>query len=467
MFEEFTLPGFVLDAVEKMGWEEPTPIQSLVIPQALEGADILGGAPTGTGKSAAFLLPIIARLAQRPRKGVQCIILEPTRELAVQVMSVAQKLLESQDEALSSGEGEIVEPITCGSIIGGEDRAKQRDSLPTIVCATPGRLQEFLKKSWFDSRDVEILVIDEADCMLDMGFRDDIANITIKLDRRYQTMLFSATLEGFGVRDFASNVLNNPFEVKVGESEESQEKLPELLQSRAYYAANDTQKVKILLHLLNTVKGKSIIFVRTKDNLSKLSSILKRQGTAFASLKGESSQQERKAALRRFSDGEVSLLIATDVASRGLDLEDVAYVYNFDLPSKGEIYVHRAGRTARAGAKGVVISLVQADEFATLERIERYTERTIERRSIKGLCASFDEVGVVHQSEKKRGRASPNGGFDKKAKEDKKPRKKVRLRDKKNKGKPDFAAKRQKKAARLVGKTQEPTPADNGSAVQE
>ncbi len=467
MFEEFTLPGFVLDAVEKMGWEEPTPIQSLVIPQALEGADILGGAPTGTGKSAAFLLPIIARLAQRPRKGVQCIILEPTRELAVQVMSVAQKLLESQDEALSSGEGEIVEPITCGSIIGGEDRAKQRDSLPTIVCATPGRLQEFLKKSWFDSRDVEILVIDEADRMLDMGFRDDIANITIKLDRRYQTMLFSATLEGFGVRDFASNVLNNPFEVKVGESEESQEKLPELLQSRAYYAANDTQKVKILLHLLNTVKGKSIIFVRTKDNLSKLSSILKRQGTAFASLKGESSQQERKAALRRFSDGEVSLLIATDVASRGLDLEDVAYVYNFDLPSKGEIYVHRAGRTARAGAKGVVISLVQADEFATLERIERYTERTIERRSIKGLCASFDEVGVVHQSEKKRGRASPNGGFDKKAKEDKKPRKKVRLRDKKNKGKPDFAAKRQKKAALLVGKTQEPTPADNGSAVQE
>lgn len=467
MFEEFTLPGFVLDAVEKMWWEEPTPIQSLVIPQALEGADILGGAPTGTGKSAAFLLPIIARLAQRPRKGVQCIILEPTRELAVQVMSVAQKLLESQDEALSSGEGEIVEPITCGSIIGGEDRAKQRDSLPTIVCATPGRLQEFLKKSWFDSRDVEILVIDEADRMLDMGFRDDIANITIKLDRRYQTMLFSATLEGFGVRDFASNVLNNPFEVKVGESEESQEKLPELLQSRAYYAANDTQKVKILLHLLNTVKGKSIIFVRTKDNLSKLSSILKRQGTAFASLKGESSQQERKAALRRFSDGEVSLLIATDVASRGLDLEDVAYVYNFDLPSKGEIYVHRAGRTARAGAKGVVISLVQADEFATLERIERYTERTIERRSIKGLCASFDEVGVVHQSEKKRGRASPNGGFDKKAKEDKKPRKKVRLRDKKNKGKPDFAAKRQKKAARLVGKTQEPTPADNGSAVQE
>lgn len=449
MFEEFTLPGFVLEAIYNMGWEQPTPIQSLVIPNALEGADILGGAPTGTGKSAAFLLPIIARLAQRKRHGVQCIILEPTRELAIQVMEVTQKLLALQDEAISSGEGEITEPITCGTIIGGEDRVKQREQMPTIVCATPGRLQEFLKKEWFDADDVEILVIDEADRMLDMGFREDMAYITRHLERRYQTMLFSATLEGFGVRDFAKNVLNNPCEVKVGEGEQSKEKLPELLSSRAYYAANESQKTKILLHLLSTVKGKSIIFVRTKDNLSKLSSVLKRQGTSFASLKGESSQQERKAALRRFSDGEVDLLIATDVASRGLDLEDVAYVYNYDLPSKGEIYVHRAGRTARAGAKGVVISLVQADEFATLERIERYTDRTIERRSIKGLCATFEEVGVTHQSEKKRSRASPNGGFDKKAKEDKKTHKKVRLRDKKNKGKPDFAAKRLKKAARL------------------
>ena len=452
MFEEFTLPGFILDAIEKMGWEEPTPVQSLVIPAALEGADILGGAPTGTGKSAAFLLPVIARLAQRPRKGVQCIILEPTRELAIQIMNVARDLLASQDEAIESGEGEITEAITAGTIIGGEDRARQRDELPNIVCATPGRLQEFLKKGWFDSRDVEILVIDEADRMLDMGFRDDIAEITRQLDRRYQTMLFSATLEGFGVRDFASNVLNNPHEVSAGESEQSSEKLPELLQSRAYYAANDSQKVKILFHLLTTVQGKSIIFVRTRDNLSRLAALLKRQGMAFASLQGESSQQERKAALRRFSDGEVSILIATDVASRGLDLEDVTHVYNFDLPSKGEIYVHRAGRTARAGAKGVVISLVQADEFATLERIERYTGRTVERRAIKGLCASFEEVGVVHQSEKKRSRASPNGGFDKKAREDKKPRKKVRLRDKKNKGKPDFAAKREKKAARLAGR---------------
>lgn len=467
MFEEFTLPGFLLEAIAQLEWEAPTPIQELVIPKALEGSDILGGAPTGTGKSAAFILPIIARLAQRKRKGVQAIILEPTRELALQVKEVVESLLSVQAEALASGEGEITEEITVGTIIGGEDRIKQRDNLPSIVAATPGRLLEFLKKEWIDTRDVEILVIDEADRMLDMGFRDDCAAITRELSNRYQTMLFSATLEGFGVRDFAKNVLNTPFEVKVGSdgAESSKEKLPELLQSRAYYAANDEQKIRILLHLLTTVKGKSIVFVRTRDNLHKLGAVLKKQGMSFASLQGESSQLERKAALRRFSDGEVSLLIATDVASRGLDLEDVEYVYNYDLPMKGEIYVHRAGRTARAGAKGVVVSLVKADEFQILERIERYSEREIERRSIKGLCASFEEVGASHQSEKKRSRAGAKG-FEKKRKSDeKKPHKKIRHRDKKNKGKPDFAKKRAKKEERNQSKMANDQGAVNSNAT--
>lgn len=473
MFDEFALPGFLLDAVAQLGWEEPTPIQKLVLPPALEGRDVLGGAPTGTGKSAAFLLPIIARLAQRPRQGVQCIILEPTRELAEQISSVAQKLLQVQDEAISAAEGEITEPIGVATVIGGADRVRQRENLATIICATPGRLLEFLQKGWLEPKTVEILIIDEADRMLDMGFRDDIAAITRKLTERYQTMLFSATLEGFGVRDFARNVLNNPVEIILGANgsnlaaaaasgEEGAaaeavatgavEKLPELLQGRAYYAASDLQKDKILLHLLTTVKARAIVFVRTKDHLAHLSAFLKRQGMSFATLKGESSQLERTAALRRFRDGEVNLMLATDVASRGLDIDDVEYVYNYDLPQQSEIYVHRAGRTARAGAKGVVVSLVMATEFTALERIERYTQRPIERRAIKGLCASFAEVGANHPSEKKRSRANPHGGFAKKAaanKDEQKPRKKVRLRDKKNKGKPDFAAKRAKKAARL------------------
>ena len=461
MFEDFALPGFLLEAMVDLGWEAPSAIQSLVVPKALEGADILGSAPTGTGKSAAFLLPIIARLAQRPRRGVQCIILEPTRELAAQVRADALDLLKLQQESLEAGDGELKDEITCSTVVGGTDRQAQREELATIVTATPGRLQEFLSKGWLDPKTVEILVIDEADRMLDLGFRDDIAAITRQLDQRYQTMLFSATLEGFGVRDFARNVLNNPVELRAtsftsseGEdSDSTRPQLPETLSSRAYYAAYDEQKVKILLHLMKTMQGKSIVFVRTKDNLARLCAVLKRQGMSFASLMGDSSQQERKAALRRFSDGSVPLLIATDVAARGLDIDDVAYVYNYDLPSQAEIYVHRAGRTARAGNKGVVISLVKADEVATLERIERYTQRPIERRAIKDVCASFESIGTQVKSESRHSRAKVGGGFAKKgAKNPKeaKPHKKVRLRDKKNKGKPDFAAKRAKKAARAA-----------------
>lgn len=469
MFEDFALPGFLLEAMVDLGWEAPTAIQSMVLPQALQGADILGSAPTGTGKSAAFLLPIIARLTQRPRKGVQCIILEPTRELALQVRQVAADLLKLQDESIEAGDGELKEAISCSEVVGGADRMAQREGLATIVTATPGRLQEFLQKGWIDPRTVEILVIDEADRMLDMGFRDDMAAITRKLNYRYQTMLFSATLEGFGVRDFARNVLNNPVELRAtsftvnadgnegAETEISERpQLPENLSARAYYAAHDEQKVKILLHLMKTMQGKSIVFVRTKDNLARLCAVLKRQGFDFASLMGDSSQQERKAALRRFSEGSVKLLIATDVASRGLDIDDVDYVYNYDLPSQAEIYVHRAGRTARAGQKGVVISLVKADELSTLERIERYSGRTIERRAIKGICAEFEAIAApALKGENKHSRAKSGGGFAKKGpkttkSKDDKPHKKIRLRDKKNKGKPDFAAKRAKKAARAA-----------------
>ena len=315
----------------------------------------------------------------------------------------ALDLLKLQQESLEAGDGELKDEITCSTVVGGADRQAQREELATIVTATPGRLQEFLSKGWLDPKTVEILVIDEADRMLDLGFRDDIAAITRQLDQRYQTMLFSATLEGFGVRDFARNVLNNPVELRAtsftsseGEdSDSTRPQLPETLSSRAYYAAYDEQKVKILLHLMKTMQGKSIVFVRTKDNLARLCAVLKRQGMSFASLMGDSSQQERKAALRRFSDGSVPLLIATDVAARGLDIDDVAYVYNYDLPSQAEIYVHRAGRTARAGNKGVVISLVKADEVATLERIERYTQRPIERRAIKDVCASFESIGTL------------------------------------------------------------------------
>ena len=246
--------------------------------------------------------------------------------------------------------------------------------------------------------------------------------------------------------------------MRLGVGGEEDEKLPEGLSSRAYYAAGEPQKLKILIHLLTTVAGKSIVFVKTKDRLQRLEASLRRAGFKCASLQGSISMTERKAALRKFTEDDAKILIATDVASRGLDLPDVTHVYNFDLPANAAIYVHRAGRTARAGNQGVVISLVLGNEINFLERLERYTGVTIEKRNIKNICAEFPTKQTTEpkQSEKKRSRASigGKGGFDKKQKDDeeKKPHKKNRLRDKKNKGKPDFAAKRAKKAARLAAK---------------
>ena len=445
-FEEFPLPDFLQDDILFKGWETPTPIQQIVIPKALEGADILGGAPTGTGKSAAFLIPIIARLALQRKDGIRALILEPSRELAMQVTQEAKNLTEGSD-------------ITCGCVIGGAGREEQLLDARNITAATPGRLLEFLRKDKVDTRSIEILVIDEADRMLDMGFRDDVAAIVRECSARFQTMLFSATLEGAGIREFATEVLNTPFEVKLSAGDNG-EKIPEQMMLRAYYAAGDEQKANILVHLLNTMKGRSVVFVKTRDRIKKVASLLKRNKFSVATLEGEMNQSEREAAVGRFRDGNAEILVATDVAARGLDLPEVRYVFNFDMAGNAAVFTHRAGRTARAGAQGTCILLVTAEQLNALESLERYTGRTIERRQIKNVCAAFPDKETLkfHQSEKKRKRASDGGkgGFDKKGKdEEKKPHIKKRHRDMKNKGKPDFAAKRAKKTAKLAKKVQD------------
>ena len=226
-FASLCIPDSVLLNIEKVGWQTPTPIQSLVIPRALEGADILGGAPTGTGKSAAFLIPIVSRLSLDDKTGIRAVILEPTRELAIQVASVCDELVEGMN-------------LTAGVLTGGSSREMQRENPDSIIVATPGRLIEYLEKGWLNTETVEMYVIDEADRMLDMGFRDDVAKITRELYNRFQTMLFSATLEGSGINEFASMVLNNPIEIRIGTGGEADEMLPSNLQSRAYYAAVDT-----------------------------------------------------------------------------------------------------------------------------------------------------------------------------------------------------------------------------------
>ena len=442
-FDECELPEALNNNIAACGWEQPTPIQQLVIPKACEGFDILGGAPTGTGKSAAFLIPLIYRLSQKSKAGVRALILEPSRELALQVVEVCNKLCKDFD-------------LSCGAIIGGADRIEQREMQDNIIVATPGRMLEFLRKEWLETNNIEFYVIDEADRMLDMGFFDDVNKITKSINKKCQTLLFSATLEGVGIRDFAKAVLHDPIEIRLGAGDDSLDKLPQELSSRAYYAASDVAKLKIISELLRTVRGKSIIFVKTRERLLRLDVALRRQGFKCATLQGDMSMSERQAAMRRFKEGETDMLIATDVAARGLDIADITHVYNFDLPANAAIYVHRAGRTARAGANGIVISLVLASEIATLEKIERYTGREVERRAIKNLCAEFPvNPGVKHQSEKKRSRAAVGGGFDKRRKDEEKRHKpKERLRDRKNKGKPDFAAKRARKAALAAKKAE-------------
>ncbi len=467
-FAELGLPLDVLEAVKARGWSSPTPIQTLVIPPALAGSDILGGAPTGTGKTAAFLLPILARLSENPQAGgVRALILEPTRELAQQVCTDANALCAALREAVQAGTarweedeeaadaadraGQDWSHFQAYTVIGGEGRDIQQAACGCIVVATPGRLNEFIGKGSFKTDKVELLIIDEADRMLDLGFRDEVAAIVRATDRRYQTMLFSATLEGAGVRDFAAQVLNDPFEVHIGAGGEEDEKLPELLSSRAYYAATPQQKYNILGHLLRTAAGKAMIFVRTRDRVSEVCRFLRRLGIRTASLEGDMNITERRAALRRFKENEVSMLVATDVAARGLDISDVQQVYNFDLPARADIYVHRAGRTARAGSRGTVISLVERNELPLLERIERYTGREIEKRQIKNVCAAFPVEKTLPVKKPTRASLGGHGGFDRKHRDDKdesKKKVKERWRDKKNKGKPDFAAKRARRAAR-------------------
>ncbi len=447
-FAELDLSGEIAALALKQGWESPTPIQTVVIPSALEGRDILGGAPTGTGKSAAFLLPIISRLTVEPgpAAATRALILEPTRELALQLSSAAASLCAD------------LEGLEVGSIVGGAGREEQKNQHAAIVAATPGRLLECLHKGWFDPRSVEILVIDEADRMLDLGFRDDVAELTRALSCRRQTMLFSATLEGAGIREFAAAVLNEPLEVRLGAGGEAGtgEKLPENLQSRAYYAASDDKRFQILEHLITTSRTRSIIFVRTAERVDKDATRLHKCGFKTATLKGEMTQTERQAAIARFRSGGAELLVATDVAARGLDLPEVMTVYNYDLPGNAAIYLHRAGRTARAGSRGVVASLVTAAELGRLTSIERYTGREIERRQIKGLCASFDTAMTSGSGSGKKSRALARGGFAKKQQSSgDTPRVKDRWRDRKNVGKPGLAAKRQRRLARQEHGAQE------------
>lgn len=392
MFEQLDLDDVLCHAVADLGYKKPTSIQELVLPEALEGKDILASAPTGTGKTVAFLLPVCQFLLDYPRKepgSARVLILTPTRELANQVYDQAKALTKYTN-------------LTCGVITGGINYGTDKETLDQsldILVATPGRLFEHIEKEQFDCRDIESLILDEADRMLDMGFSSIVNQIAAEARWRKQSMLFSATLEGVGIRHFARDILNEPMTLEANPSRKEQGKIHQWL-----HLADDAQhKFSLLTHILQNDVDTAIVFVKTRDRLNQLIGRLESQGISCCWLQGEMPQDKRNAALARFKSGEVKVLVATDVAARGIDVPDVSHVINYDMPRKADVYVHRIGRTARAGKKGTAISLVEAHDIAIIPKIERYTDQKLKRRVIEGLKPKHKEPKAPVKKKKAKG----------------------------------------------------------------
>ena len=374
-FEELDLAPQLLKALNKKGYKRPTAVQAETIPHALDGRDLLGSAPTGTGKTAAFLLPAIQHLLDYPRRkpgAPRILILTPTRELAMQVAEEAQAFAEFTKLSIAT--------ITGG--VAYQNHGEVFNSNQDIVVATPGRLMQYIKEENFDCRAVEILIFDEADRMLQMGFGQDAEKIAAETRWRKHTWLFSATLEGELLVDFTDRILDNPLKIDAEPSRRERKKI----QQWYYHADNLEHKTKLLARLISTMDmEKASVFVRRREDVRELSDTLRKRGLRSTYLEGDMAQTQRNQAIARLKEGVVNVLVATDVAARGIDIDDVDYVINFDLPYSADTYLHRIGRTARAGKKGSAISLVEAHDYKLLGKIKRYTEELLKPRVIEGL----------------------------------------------------------------------------------
>ena len=385
MFEQFDLDSELLGAINNIGYKKPTSIQELVLPAAMAGKDVLASAPTGTGKTAAFLLPIAQHLLDYPRTKPgfpRVLVLTPTRELALQISEQSEKIT-----ALTS--------IKTGLITGGVNYGSHKEILTSttdILIATPGRLLEYIETEQFDARDIEILVLDEADRMLDMGFAENINRIIAEARWRKQTMLFSATLEGAGVIKFAKDVLNEPVFLESNPSRKEKAKIHQWI----HLADNAEHKLNLLFNILQQEEvTRAVVFANKRETVQTLSGKLYGNELPCAWLEGNMPQDKRNKAVDRLRNEKVNILIATDVAARGLDIDDISHVINFDMPRKADIYLHRIGRTGRAGNKGTAISLVEAHDMAVIGKIERYMEERLPRRVIEELRPRHKESKVA------------------------------------------------------------------------
>ncbi|WP_046002950.1 ATP-dependent RNA helicase SrmB [Pseudoalteromonas rubra] len=381
-FTEFDLDGTLLTAIKKMGFEQATSIQQLAIPEALMGRDILASAPTGTGKTAAFLIPAIQYLMDFPRRDpgfARVLIMTPTRELAYQVFE--------QCEALAAGTHLKIGVVTGGINYGSHKEIFEKNN--DILIATPGRLMEYLETENFHADNVELLILDEADRMLDLGFKKEMLKICNEAKNRRQCFLFSATLEGDSVELFAERILKDPALLEAESSRKEKGKIHQWI----HLADDYEHKLAMLANLLQSEDvTKAIVFVKTRERLETLVGELYTQDIKTTWLRGEMPQDKRMAAMASFHSGRTRILIATDVAARGIDVADISHVINFDMPRTADIYVHRIGRTGRAGKKGTAISLVEAHDAEILGKVERYTEQKLKRRVIEGLEPKHKEA---------------------------------------------------------------------------
>ena len=348
-------------------FETPTPVQAGAIPPALEGRDVLATAQTGTGKTLSFLIPVIEQMQRADTRGAQALILLPTRELAMQV--------EKSFRAIRTNSSQTVALVVGGLAEGSQLEAIRRGA--RLIVATPGRLEDFLKRKLVRLDTVKMLVLDEVDRMLDMGFQPAIARIAGMLPEARQTLCYSATLEG-AVKDVARKYLNNPARIEIG----SVLKPAENVELRTFEVEPD-KKQELLEHLLDAEQGSFLVFVRTKHGADRVARRLAKSGHSATQIHGDRTQSQRNAALRSFSEGRHRVLVATDVAARGIDVANVAHVINFDLPKVAEDFVHRVGRTGRAAAHGVASTFAVPSERGDLRKIERTLAITMKRFRVR------------------------------------------------------------------------------------
>jgi ATP-dependent RNA helicase RhlE len=372
-FEELGLSGPVLRAIARTGYTEPTPIQAQAIPIALEGKDIVGASQTGTGKTAAFGLPIICQM--KPSTKVQCLVLEPTRELAAQV--------EDQMNVFS-----YYKPLNVVLLHGGVGYGHQIEALenkPDVIIATPGRMLDHMEKGNLDLSEVKFLVLDEVDRMLDMGFLPDVKRIIDQCPSGRQTLFFSATMPP-AIQTLANWALNEPVSVEIGERRSPAETV-----THAFYPVGMDQRDDLIIELIKQTGYESMmIFTRTKKEADALLPRIEAiEGTRPAALHSDIKQSDRTKALQGFRDGTFNIIVATDIAARGLDISGVTHVINYRVPENPEDYVHRIGRTGRAQKEGDAFTILTADELENARSVEHFIDQKIERKKLEGFAYNY------------------------------------------------------------------------------